>query len=54
MDMDSSDEIEVATVDAVDAVIIDQIANPIKFDKVSCAMTAQKSSHSEFLFYLNY
>ena len=53
MDMDSSDEIEVATI-TVDAVIIDQIVNPIKFDKVSCAMTAQKSSHSEFLFYLNY
>ena len=33
------DEVEVATI-TIDAVIIDQIAIPIKFDNVSCAMTA--------------
>ena len=37
--MDISDEVEVATI-AINAVIIDQIAIPIKFDNVSCAMTA--------------
>ena len=37
--MDISDEVEVAMI-AIDALIIDQIAIPIKFDNVSCAMTA--------------
>ena len=37
--MDISDKVEVATI-TINAVIIDQIAIPIKFDNVSCAMTA--------------
>ena len=37
--MDISDEVEVAKI-AIDDVIIDQIAIPIKFDNVSRAMTA--------------
>ena len=37
--MDISDKVEVATI-AINAVIIDQIVIPIKFDNVSCAMTA--------------
>ena len=35
--MDISDKVEVATI-AINAVIIDQIAIPIKFDNVSCAI----------------